>query len=480
MATSFIQAIVLAAGESTRFGTKISKLSFSICGEPMVTYPIKLLFRLKIKTTVVIGFQEKIVKEIVENCEVPNISFIEQKERLGTGHALLCTKNSWNSENILVLNGDIPLISQKIILALLKKHKNSNATLSFVTANCVSAASSNYGRVIEEEGKISIVEARNFTGKEKIGQLVNAGVYLVKRKFLDKVLQKIKPNEKTGEIYITELIRHASENGEKVSTTLEPFDSIRGINTLRELLEAEKIKRSEIISTFMENGVRFASAQNVCIDLDVSIGANSFVGSNTTILKGTRIGENSTIFGSSIISQSRIGNDTKILPFSVIENSEICENATVGPFAHLRTGTILEKNSLVGNFVEIKKSTLGENSKAKHLSYLGDTEIGKNVNIGAGTITCNYDGFNKNKTLIEDGAFIGTNNALVAPVTIGKGSITAAGSVITKDVPDNTLAIARERQTNKEGYAKKIREKLKKKSKNTVICATKEKKLEQE
>jgi len=473
MSHPIVQALVLAAGESSRFGTKKSKLSFLVCGEPMVTYPIRLLSKLKIDVTVVVGFQEKIVKGIIANCGLPNISFIEQKERLGTGHALMQTKPIWNTEHILVLNGDIPLVNENTISALIKKHKTTRAALSFVTAHGAYPAANGYGRVLMENGEISIVEARNFTADTKeLINVVNAGIYIIKRDFLEENLGKLKPNKKTGEIYITDLIRLASKNGKRVITTLEPFDSIRGVNTLEELNQAEKIKRSEIIANLMTNGIRFTSPENSYIDLDIEIGEDSFIGPNTTLLKGTKIGAGSQILGSSVISNSTIGKQVNILPFSVIKDSVIHDGSTVGPFAHLRNGTIMEENSAVGNFVETKKCIIGKNSKAKHLSYLGDTTIQENVNIGAGTITCNYDGYQKHKTIIEAGAFIGSNNAIVAPLTIGKNSITAAGSTLTEDVPENSLAIGRTKQINKENYANKMRIKLTGKScDETIVCA---------
>lgn len=266
----------------------------------------------------------------------------------------------------------------------------------------------------------------------------------------------LKKNKTTKEFYITDLIDIASKKNLPIATTTAPFDQIRGINTFEELWAAEQIKRAELIKHWMNNGVRFSFAQNIHIDRAVSIGSGSFIGCGVQLLGNTKIGKNCTINAFSLLDNATLGSQVVIKSHSVIENARIDTQTQVGPFTHVRENTHIKSHAIIGNFVETKNSTIGHHSKAKHLTYLGDAIIGSQVNIGAGTITCNYDGVKKEKTTIEDKAFIGSNNSLVAPVTIHKNAYTAAGSVITDDVPINALAIARVRQTNKDGYAQKI------------------------
>ncbi len=258
-----------------------------------------------------------------------------------------------------------------------------------------------------------------------------------------------------------------------VNTVSAPFDQIRGINTFEELWAVEHLKRTELIKYWMSQGVRFSVAQNVHIDLDVSIGAGSYVGCGVHLLKGTKLGKNVKVHEFASLQNAVIGDNTQIYPFSIIENATIGKNTKVGPFIHMRDNVNIGNQSTLGNFVEVKNSTIGHYSQAKHLSYIGDANIGDNVNIGAGTITCNYDGTKKSRTIIKDDVFVGSNNTLVAPITIGENAYTAAGSVITDDVPANALGIARERQTNKKDYAKKLRQR-----KNIQAAQREEKKTE--
>lgn len=456
METPGIQAIILAAGKSSRFNTGSTKLSFTLCGQEMIAYPAKLLAQMHIPMTFVVGFQKQAIKEIIHHHEIPNVSFIEQEKQLGTGHALLCSQSTWNADTLLVLNGDIPLITHEIIEELITKHRENNATVSFVTTHSSDATAAGLGRVITHGNTIEIIEARHCT-EEQLANPLNAGMYLFNRAFLEETLAAIPANEKSGEIYITDLIKKASDSGLTVVTTVAPFDYVRGVNTLKELWAAEHIKRSEILTHWMNKGVRFAAALNVCIDLDVEIGAGTFIGTGAVLTKGTRIGSNCIINAFSFISNTLIHDDVDIKPHSAICDSIIHKGSQVGPFAHLNN-SIIQDSVIIGNFVEVKRSTIGAQSKAKHLSYLGDASVGEKVNIGAGAITCNYNGVSKHETVIKDGAFIGGNCVLVAPITIGQQAMTAAGSVITNDVPENAVAFARARQENKEEYATELRQ----------------------
>lgn len=468
---SYLQALILAAGRSRRFNTEQTKLSFLICGQEMILYPTKLMQQLEIPTTLIVGHQKDIIKNIIDRHKI-QVDYVEQKEQKGTGHAVLCSKEYWHADNVLIMYGDMPLVTKEIIQELIETHERTNATITFITAHNSDPNLEGYGRIIRNRDKITIIEKHEFKHNDPAQQCcINAGIYMIKRAFLEENLKRIVPSAKTGEIYLTELIRAANAQGLKVETVHQPFDLIRGINTLKELWAAEHIKRSELIAFWMSRGVQFSTAHNVHIDIDVTIGSGTFIGAGVLLLGATNIGSNCFIDAFAIITNTKIHDNVTVLPHSVIYDSTICNSSKVGPFAHIRKNSSIGKNSIVGNFVEVSASTIGENSKAKHLSYLGNASIGSQVNIGAGAITCNYDGFKKHQTIIKDGASIGAINALVAPVTIGQDAITGAGSTITQDVPDCALAIARDKQVNKEGYALKIKNKRKS---DTIVKPAKE------
>lgn len=453
------QAIILAAGKSSRFNTNLSKLSFTLCGKEMIVYPIELLNSINIPITLVLGHQKEIILNILNKNSL-NIPWIEQKEQLGTGHALGSTAQNWTAENILVMNGDMPLINQEIINNLIEVHIASNASVTFITAHNSDPSITGYGRVIKDNTLTEIVESKDFKGDPSTNCCINAGIYLFKRKFLENNLTKLKTNS-SGEIYITDLIKLASQNKEKVETISAQFDYVRGINTLKELWVAEQIKRSEIINAWMNNGVHFLSPQSVHIDCDVAIGQNSFIGAGVQLFKGTRIGKNCKVDAFSLISNSTIHNSVVINPHSIISDSEVLDNAQIGPFAHIKNQSIIMHDAKIGNFIEITKTVVGQNSKAKHFGYLGNSKIGAQVNIGAGTVICNYNGIEKNETIIKDNAFIGANSSLIAPLIVEQNAMIAAGSVINQDVPKDSLAISRPPQVIKKNYAVKLKEKYK-------------------
>jgi len=453
-----LQAVILAAGTSSRFKTGRTKLVEKICGREMVLYPTGVLADLAIPMIMVVGFQRDVVEETVHEDFGKAVTFVHQEEQLGTGHAIQCTQSAWTAENILILNGDMPLITKDIIEKLAKKHTEADATITFATAHhCDPEAL--YGRVIQADDNIQIVEAKDFEGDLSEHCCVNAGIYIIKRSFLDEYINQLGQSTATKEWYITDLVQLASKNKLKVQTVPVPFDRIRGVNDFKELWAAEQIKKSEIIQYWMSNGVRFSIAHNVQIDWNVTIGAGSFIGSGVQLLRNTTVGKDCVVGAFSFLRNVTIGERTKVHAHSVVSKAEIGNDCNVGPFAFIHGNSVIKDNATVGSFVEVNRSDIGKFSKAKHLTYLGDTSIEENANIGAGLVACNYDGAKKHRTRIKDGAFIGGNNTLVAPVTIGKNAMTAAGSTITEDVPNSALGIARERQINKEGYADKIREK---------------------
>lgn len=456
---SNIKAVILAAGKSTRFKTKKSKLVHTICGRPMLMYPIRALEELGIPSIVVLGHQAEEIKNMIEKEHVSDISFAHQKEQLGTGNAVACALDSLEgAQDILIMNGDMPLITKELIQELLTEHKNSNSMLTFVSAMVLDPAS--YGRVCVTDGKYRIIEEKDCTLDELQISKINVGIYIVNREWLEKNIRMISKSA-NGEYYLTEFVKLASEQNIQIKDVSVPFDYVRGVNTLQELWNAEQIKRSEFIKYWMAQGVRFEMAQSIHVDINVKIGAGSFVGTGAHLLGDTVIGEECFIGAFSIIENTKVGDNTVIHSHSVIQDSLIGENVHVGPFARLRNNVEIGNNVQVGNFVEIKNAEIGDNSKAKHLTYLGDVKIGENVNVGAGTVICNYDGINKFKTEIEDEAFIGSNNTLIAPIKVGKGAYTAGGSTITNDVPAGSLAIGRARQEIKHEYAQKILDKKK-------------------
>jgi bifunctional UDP-N-acetylglucosamine pyrophosphorylase/glucosamine-1-phosphate N-acetyltransferase len=456
MAQSAVQAIVLAAGKSSRLKTGITKLSYTLCGREMILYPISMLHALELPITMVVGYQQEIIKNIIERARI-DVNFIEQKEQLGTGHAVMLTKNSWQADHILVMNGDMPLVTAELIQNLIEKHCTQNAAVSCVVSHNTDPSLTGYGRVVIQHGITTIVEAKDFTGDPTATCCINAGIYIFKRSFLEQYAEQLSPNNKAKELYLTDLIGMASKAGLPVELVYAPFDMIRGINTLKELWAAEHIKRSELIAYWMDHGVHFTAAQTTHIDCDITIGAGTCIEAGVQITAGSHIGENCFIDAFSLIQNSVLAPRVIIKPHTIVQDSKIESQAEIGPFAHVRSNSAVGTQTIIGNFVEVNRSSIAEKTKIKHLSYIGDAHIGSHVNIGAGTITVNYNGVTKNKTVIEDHAFIGSNNSLIAPVTVAQGAMTAAGSTITHDVPENALAIARARQINKEGYAQKIR-----------------------
>jgi bifunctional UDP-N-acetylglucosamine pyrophosphorylase/glucosamine-1-phosphate N-acetyltransferase len=456
-----LQAIVLAAGKSTRFNINRTKMLEKICGQEMLLYPLQLLDQLHIPTTVVVGYQKDAIQEIITKKFEDRVHYAVQEEQHGTGHAIVCARDSFKEEHILIMNGDMPLVTAEIIEKLYAKHLETKATVSFIAAHNNDPSGMTYGRVVKEENKIRIVEAKDFTGDLNDHCCINAGIYIVTKNFLEKNIEVIEKNEVSKEFYFTDIIKIASDQHETITTIVAPFDRIRGINNFQELWAAEQIKRTELIKYWMEHGVRFSVAQNVHIDIDVTIGSGTYIGCGVHIIRGSKIGKDCYIHEFSSIEQTILEDKVTIFSHCIVKNSYIGANAAVGPFAHITHHTTLKENVIIGNFVEVKRSVIGKNTKAKHLTYLGDATIGDDVNIGAGTIICNHNGSVKNKTIIKDGAYIGSNNTLVAPVIVEKNAFTAAGSTITDPVPEDALAIARARQINKEGYAKKLRSRTK-------------------
>jgi bifunctional UDP-N-acetylglucosamine pyrophosphorylase/glucosamine-1-phosphate N-acetyltransferase len=446
-----LHSIILAAGKSTRFKTAESKLTYEICGQAMAAYPYQACQKNGLPITLVVGHHHEAVISSIAQSIGTRPDFVIQTEQRGTGHALLVALPAVSAQTILVLNGDMPLITAEDIAHIIAEHTKHRRAISFAVAHNSDPTLQGYGRVVETAERLSIVEAREYVGDTTKDCYVNAGIYCIEAAFARTLLPTLEAVH--GEIRITDLIGAAVDRKLAVGYTILPFDTVRGVNTLKELWTVEHIKRSEIISEWMEKGVRFSAAHTVHIDHDVTIGTGSFIGAGTLIIKGSTIGEQCHIEAFCFISGSTLADGAQVHSHTIMTNATIDHNAQVGPFAHIRQDTYIGPRAEVGAFVETVRTTIGANSKAKHLAYLGDATIGEHVNIGAGTITCNYDGVKKSATTIHSGAFIGSNSALIAPVEIGADAFVAAGSTITQSVPADSLALARAQQVIKHNYA---------------------------
>jgi len=448
-----LSVIVLAAGLGTRMRSEVPKVLHSLCGKPMLHYVLEALKPLKPEEIIVVV--NKSHKELQEYLR-DSVKTAIQDKALGTGHALKAgLKELKGATTVLVINGDTPLIKSETLKTFIKLHRkdrNSLSLLSFYPSN-----PSAYGRIIRDEnGKvIAIKEKTDITSEEFDIREVNSGIYLMEPHVLNLV-DLIKKNPLKGEYYLTDIVNLTFKQGMKINAyCLGDETEFMGINTKTELSTASAIMRKRINENLMLQGVTIIDPQNTYIESDVKIGPDTIIYPGVFIEAKTTIGKNCTIHSNVRIVNSTIGDNVIIKDSSVIEDSVIKDNASIGPFAHLRPGSIISENVKIGNFVEIKKSIIGEGTKAMHLSYIGDAEVGRNVNIGAGTITCNYDGFKKHKTIIEDNVFVGSDSQLVAPVKVSKGAYIGAGSTITKDVPPKCLAITRVPQRHIPDWVKK-------------------------
>jgi len=344
-----VQAIILAAGKSTRFNTEKTKLAESICGQSMILFCTKLFQALDIETTVVVGHEKDTLQNIITTYHNDTITFAVQAEQLGTGHALACSQHLWNKENILVINGDMPLVTEITIMDLYKKHQENNATISFVTS-CTTdkIVSKAYGRVVTKDNKIEIIEAKDFIGDPFEYCCINAGIYLIKKEFLINFIKKLQNNNASNEFYITDLIKIASENNKQVTKVSAPFDTIRGINTIEELIVAEQIKQRELIYYWMNNGVRFSTNHTVYLDINVTIGHGSYISDNVYLL-----------------GKTCIGNNVYIHPFTIIKNCNIESETEINPFTHLKNNIQIQTNTNNCNCIEINNNVM--NTKTKNI-----------------------------------------------------------------------------------------------------------------
>ena len=449
-----LASVVLAAGKGTRMKSGLIKVLHPVAGLPMIAWPVTAAREAGSDPIVlVIGHQASAVQGIFRGAA--DIRCAMQEEQLGTGHAVACALDTLAGfrGTVLILCGDTPLLRAETLKNMLACHRDNSAAVTVLTA--VMDDPYGYGRVVRDpSGRvIRIVEQKDADPEEQEIREINSGIYCMDSDFLFNNIRGLDNNNAQQEYYLTDLLAIAVRKELTcLAVQATDADEIMGVNDRIQLATADRILRSRINRDHMLNGVTIIDPDHTYIDHGVTIGCDTTIHPGCRIDGGTVIGEGCLIDGGVSISGCRIGDDCHIKAASVLEDSLLGEDVTIGPMAHLRPGTVLGDKVKIGNFVETKKIVMGEGSKASHLTYLGDAEIGRNVNIGCGTITCNYDGVNKHRTVIGDDVFIGSDVQLVAPVSVGRNSLVAAGTTVTGDVPPDSLAISRVPQVNKEGW----------------------------
>lgn len=447
-------SVILAAGMGTRMKSKMPKVLHKVCGKPLSKWVIDASKAAGAdKVCTVVGHKAETVKEVLGDvCE-----FALQAEQKGTGHAVMqaidVIKNS--KGEVVILNGDTPLITAETINKAIEYHKNNGNQATVITAILDDATG--YGRIVRDnDGSVlKIVEQKDASEEEKKINEVNSGMYVFDAQALVYALDKITPNNAQGEYYLTDTLEILLSAGKKIGGyAISDNDEIRGINDRVQLNEAEKIMQKRINEYHMRNGVTMRNPESVYIEDGVEIGNDTEICQNVTIKSGTKIGSDCVIGSGSMLDRAVIHDGVDVLS-SVILESEVDEGTHVGPFAYIRPNCHVGKEVKVGDFVELKNSNIDDGTKISHLTYIGDSDVGKRVNFGCGTVTCNYDGKKKYRTTIGDDCFVGCNTNFVSPINVGDGVYIAAGSTITEDIPENSLSIARARQVNKEGWKDK-------------------------
>ncbi len=451
-----VEVVILAAGLGTRMKSGTIKILHRAAGRPIIDYVLDLAREVCANPPVmIVGHQKETVRDSVGD----RARFAVQEPQLGTGHAVLQAASVLDPAaggQVLILSGDVPLTRPGTLRRLLDEHARGGNALTLLTMRLADPAM--YGRIVRDAARevVRIVEAKDASESEKRIDEVNAGIYVFERKLLFENLRALSNHNAQGEYYLTDLLALLRAGGHRIGTVVidDPVEAL-GVNSRADLAVVEEEIQRRVVAGLMSDGVTFRNPGTVVIDSQVRIGRDTVVYPFVTIEGASRIGERVVIGPGVHLSNVVVGDDVQIKTGTVAEDAIIEENAVVGPYAHLRPGTRLGKRVKVGNFVETKKAVFDEGAKASHLSYIGDAEIGKDVNIGAGTITCNYDGVRKHRTVLEDGVFIGSDSQLVAPVRIGRGAYVGAGSTITKDVPPDALALSRTPQRVVEGWAKR-------------------------
>ena len=460
MSNHDLAVIVLAAGKGTRLKSSLAKVLHSAGGRTLVEQIVRACEPLKARETiVVVGHQAEQVGRVVEPLGATTVL---QQPQNGTGHAMQVARRALGRAKFgLVLPGDAPLIRTEALKALIATHRNGDAAATILSA--VVADPSGYGRVVRksETAVSAIVEESQLTDEQREINEINSAIYCFTLEKLWPALAEVKPNNKHHELYLTDAIAMLSGKGETVlaEVAADPRE-VLGCNTRADLAEVDRIFREWKRNALMDAGVTIQLPETVLIDPDVTAGEDTVIEAGVQLLGKTKLGARSSVKTGSVLVDSVVGDEVKIEPHCLVVESRLEDGVTIGPFARLRTGTHVRSGGRIGNFVETKRAVIGEGAKVPHLTYLGDAKVGAKSNIGAGTITCNYDGFQKHPTTIGKGVFIGSDAVLVAPVRIGDHAYVAAGSTITENVPDDSLGIGRGRQVNKPGWASRKRREL--------------------
>jgi len=460
MSNKDVAVLILAAGKGTRLKSSLAKVLHHAGGRAIVDHAVRACLPLHARKIIaVVGHQAEQVCPVLEPLDVETVL---QQPQNGTGHALLVSRRALgNAKFVVVLPGDAPLIRTETLRSLIQKHKSANAAATILTA--VLADPSGYGRILRKSGDTvaAIIEESHLSPEQRELNEINSSIYCFTAAKLWPALAQLKPDNKHRELYLTDAISILNSKGETVLAEIvaDPREAL-GCNTRADLAAVDRTFREWKRDQLMRDGVTIQLPETVVVDPDVTVGEDSILEPCVQLLGKTKIGARCTIRTGSVLHDMTLADDIVVEPHCVFTQSRIESEVVIGPFARLRPESHLLKGSKVGNFVEFKKSTLGEGSKAPHLSYIGDTKIGSKSNIGAGTITCNYDGFAKHPTHIGNRVFVGSDSVLVAPIKLGDGAYIAAGSVITENVPPDALGIGRSRQTNKHGWAAKKRREL--------------------
>lgn len=452
-----LACVILAAGEGTRMKSDLPKPLHGVCGRPMIVHVLDTLERLEPeRMAVVVGAGADRLRELIADRAVA----CEQPRQLGTGHAALCAAPALEDfeGDVLITYADIPLVTAATLQALIDHHRSVGASATVLTTEV--ADPTGYGRIVRDSARAvaAIVEHRDASPEQRAIREINTGIYVFDAQALRGALGELTPDNDQGELYLTDAIAILVAYGRSVSAvaTADPCE-VMGINNRVQLAEAERIARDRIREALMLDGVTLVDPPSTFIDAGVTVGRDTVIGPGCHLLGETTVGSGCEIRGHVTLRSATVGNGVLLRDHTVIEDSAVGDGAQVGPFSLVRGNSEVGRGCKVGSSAEINRSRLGDGSKMQHFSYIGDTTVGHDVNIGAGAITCNYDGVDKHPTVIEDGAFIGSDVILIAPLTIGSGAYTAAGSVISKDVPEGTLAIERGDQRIIEGWAERVR-----------------------
>jgi bifunctional UDP-N-acetylglucosamine pyrophosphorylase / glucosamine-1-phosphate N-acetyltransferase len=456
-ASSPLAAIVLAAGKGTRMRTRRVKVLHQVCGRPMVYYPVKRALEAgAAPVVVVVGHQADEVEAALRSA-LPGapLRFARQERQLGTAHAVLAAKGALRGYRgpVVILSGDTPLLTAQTVSAVADA-RTAPRSLAFATMDLENPEG--YGRVVHSPGKgpALIVEEKDATPEERQIKEVNAGLYVADADFLWSTLSRVDAKNAQREFYLTDLVALAADGPGAVAVRVSPVEA-SGVNDQEDLSLAIRAMTRRIAAGLMESGVTIEDPERFDADEGVTVGPDTVIEPSVRLRGATRVGAGCVVGQGSILADVELGDGAQVLPYCHMTSSTVGDGCLVGPFARFRPETRLAEGARVGNFVELKKTSMGKGSKANHLTYLGDATIGANVNVGCGTVTCNYDGERKNPTRIGDGVFVGSDSILVAPITIGKGAYVAAGSTLTENVPAGSLALGRARQVNKNGWARK-------------------------